>query len=244
MTALFGLAILVSAGAMSAELYTAANADVARPYFVATVIAVMVPAWAAMLSSRRFGLAVLAGWVAGGLAISVDTWLTNGHQAPALVMAGSLVLLMVASALRRPSQHPDQVVMAAQSVRSGAPGRTRRLRLIVASRGARLAVVLIGLALVSAWVAHRVNMASVNYFAIHGLAVSPDGRRLYVASSSADSSGYITVFDTTTAGMVGTPIPVGNVCRTSRLPRTACPSICPFVRRRLHSRHSSRSRGR
>jgi DNA-binding beta-propeller fold protein YncE len=220
-TVLFGSALILSAGAMSVELYTAANADVARPYFVATVLAVMVPAWAAMLSSRRFGLAVLAGWVAGGLAISVDTWLTNGHIAPGLVMAGSLVLLMVASALRRPSQHPDQVVMPAQSVAQAAPGRTRRLRLIVASREARLAVVLIGLALVSAWVANEVNMRSVSYFTIEGLAVSPDGRRLYIASSSADSSGYITVFDTTTAGMftvfdtttagmVGSPIPVGK----------------------------------
>jgi len=214
MTVLVGLALIASAGAsagaMSVELYTAANADVARPYFVAIVLAVVVPAWAAMLSSRRFGLAVMAGWVAGGLAISVDTWRTIGHGVSALVLASSLVLLMVAIALRRPSQRPGQVAMPAQSVALEAPGRTRRLRLIVASRGARLAVVLIVLALVSAWVAIRVNRESVAYFTINGLAVSPDGRRVYVASSSADSSGYITVFDTTTAGIPGNPIPVGT----------------------------------
>jgi YVTN family beta-propeller protein len=54
--------------------------------------------------------------------------------------------------------------------------------------------------------AHGTQINPVNAGPV-GVAITPDGRRAYVASRDA---GTVTVIDTATASIVGTPIPVGN----------------------------------
>lgn len=212
-----GIAATVGAWALSGELHQAArlaevhpatyNADRARSYLVATVQAIGVPVWAALVTPRRFALSLLGGWVGGAFAIALGTfaWRRDVDESYGGVIVFGCSLLVLAAAGAVMARWSATTVLA----------RLRRTALIVG-----LAVVPL-LAATGAVVVDRVAHPAVTQTPIaRGVVVSPDGRRAYVTTSlvtSRDGSadldnppGRVSVIDTTTNNTIGKPIPVGN----------------------------------
>jgi YVTN family beta-propeller protein len=188
----------------------------ARAYAVAAVVALNLPLWAAVLSPRKLGVSILTGWIGGGSAVCLTTflshpdrvWGVDGYErGPTLatVFGSTLVLLVVAVGLtvRRPTRHLET-----------APAISGRWRATVLAGLATLSVVTAMGAIVAVRAAEPLALTRTEAVDV---AVSPDGSRVYVLarvkpwrSDDAPSPGQVVVLDPETNAAVSEPIPVGS----------------------------------
>lgn len=169
---------------------------------VAAVLALVIPLGAVMLAPRRIGASLLAGWVCGGAAIAVGTcvWVLGLDDtlhdpqslAPAATFGCTLLLLALLAAWLVRLPDPVTPVPAATG-----PRRLRRIVVLASIAVVVPAAVGIGIVVVRAPPVLGAFLAD--------LAVSPDGRRLYVLSSA----DLVSVVDTATNTAIGDPIRVG-----------------------------------
>ncbi|MHC3469118.1 caspase, EACC1-associated type [Streptomyces sp. 7R007] len=211
-----GLAALSGAAVLARELYEVARAYVrhggpgyadpgAWPYLAAVVGAVCVPLWAAVTAPRRFGVSLLTGWLAGACAIAVVTFFRyDDSHGTVLDLAAALLVLAAAAAF-----------LALRSTTAGLPRLPPRSVLVTA-----LAVVPL-LAAGGGLLADQRAHAPVREAAPFFVAVSPDGKRLYVISSlrgtgipfdltGDNDPGELTIVDTATRKTVRKPLDLGK----------------------------------
>ncbi len=219
--ALAGIAVLVGVLTMIGFLHTvthlgrvysgstagAAFADRARASLAIAVLTVAVPVWAAVFLPRPLRLSILGGWVGGALAVCAGSlWWTgtmtlrdNGGN---IWYAGSLLALAGATAL------------AARGAATS-PVTVRRTALL-----AGLTAVPV-LAAGTAVVVYQLAAAPITEVAPYGLAISPDGNRLYVVArvwtrntdhpaKPETRPGRVWVIDAATHRRIGEPVPVGR----------------------------------
>jgi YVTN family beta-propeller protein len=235
MIILSGASAAVSALALAGYLYQAAHLDelhrqanlaaATRPYLAATVLAAIVPAWAAAVTPGRFAISLLAGWIAGSWAICLGTfaWIHGSNElltpstnvvirgideldtTYAIVFGGALLCLTAAAAvLGRWAATAEPVLLR------------RRSALVT-----WLAVItlLAGTGAVAVQLVARIPVMEAQPL---GVAVSRDGHRLYVTMVLENSSvpdysrvferepGRLTVIDTASDTAIGSPVSSGT----------------------------------
>jgi YVTN family beta-propeller protein len=210
-----GVGAAVGALALSGELYRGAaryphiGTDFGTwAYLAATVLAVSVPVWAALVTPRRFSISLLAGWIAGAFAICLGTYVWargTGDQLDvtyAIVFGCGLLLLAAAG---------TALFRWAATARPG--GLRRRLALV-----AGLAVVPLVAASGAVAVQLLAHIPVIEARPIQ-VAVSRDGHHLYITMVLASSRGYtdfsrepgrLTAIDTATNTAIGKPVRVGD----------------------------------
>ncbi len=175
----------------------------AGPYLVTAVLALALPAVAVTIS-RRLGLAILAGWITGGAAISASGLvlaLDSESLAGAGVIGFACTLLILLAA-------------AGAWLRGGDPGPTPAWRW--RSRTNAFAAFLLVAVTIAAGSAILVRYNEKPAF-FTAVVPSPDGQRLYALGPQGDRA-YVTrrgadavrVVDTERNVIVGNPIPVGK----------------------------------
>jgi YVTN family beta-propeller protein len=219
LTAVAAAGAILAALALAGELYQAARLDVyarlagsadpAGPDLAAVVLAVAVPACAAVMRPAGFARWLLAGWVAGAgsVCLGIYAWARGGAEPGpeyAVVLGGALVLLAVAAA-----------AMSRWGVTAPPSARPHRRSALAAGLSA---VPL--LAASGAVAAYLLAQGPVIQTQSLGAVVSPDGRHLYVTAAlhtlSPDPEdpkgepGRLLVVDTATGRTVGAPVAVGS----------------------------------
>jgi YVTN family beta-propeller protein len=219
--ALAGIAVLVGVLTMMGFLHTvthlgrvysgsvagAAFADRARASLATAVLTVAVPVWAAVLAPRPLRVAVLGGWVGGGLAVCAGSlwWtgtMTLRDSGGSLWYAGSLLVLAGAAALAARGAATSPVTVRRSALLAGLTA----VPVLAAGAGA---------------VVYQLAAAPITEVAPYGLAISPDGNRLYVVAQvwtrntdhpekPETRPGKVWVIDATTRHRIGEPVPVGR----------------------------------
>ncbi len=180
----------------------------------AAVLALAVPALAVVTAPRRLQLALLSGWVAGGVPILLGMFdLADGNnslridshlkdsvlQVPVLGFGCTLLLLAAAAAWLR---HPDPLTGPGPDGPAPAevsPDAGPRRRTVIA---AGLAIAGLPVAVGSAMIG-----LTNTFQLITALAISRDGSRLYCTNLEEPAS--IWVIDTMTRKIIAGPTPVG-----------------------------------
>jgi YVTN family beta-propeller protein len=169
----------------------------AGPYLVTAVLALALPA-VAVTTSRRLGLAILAGWITGGAAIIASSLVLawdNESLAGAGVIGFACTLLILLAA-------------AGAWLRGGDPGPTPAWRWRSRTNAfAALLLVAVTIAAGSA-ILVRYNEKPALFTAV---ASSPDGQRLYALEDViAAGETRMWTIDVATNRAIGKPIVLGN----------------------------------
>jgi YVTN family beta-propeller protein len=195
-----GAGAMAGAWALSGEVRLSAPADLALPYMAATVLAVTVPVWAAVVPPRAFGLSLLAGWAGGAAAIAFDSsqgWWgehTDEWDKNATTFGWTLPVLLAAGLVAFRWSTTTPLV------------RLRRTALIA---GLTVVPLLAATALVVTYYQGPTPRAGLTAQSF-GVAVGPDSSRVYVTMQGAEKKpGHVSVIDATTDKIIGEPIPVG-----------------------------------
>jgi YVTN family beta-propeller protein len=179
------------------------------PFFVAVVLALVLPAGAVTSASRRLELSLLGGWIGGGTAIfaagfalvrdseslKLDGVVGFGCTLPLLLAAG--LWLHVADPAARPS--------AQNAVAASGPANPSRSNGRV---GFLVVLALMFMMVVAGSIIAFYNRVPV---LLTSVAAGPDGRRLYVIGGIiASGEARMWTVDTATNRAVGQPIVLGN----------------------------------
>ena len=220
LAAVAGVSTVIAALALTGELYRAARLDevshnfwlndVAWCYLAAAVLAVAVPAAAAVAMPRRLGRWLLGGWAA----VSAGIWLTTVLPGLQIVGLGTGYIIALGSAL------------AALAVATAALSRwgdaaagawTGRHPALVTAAAMVVPLLLVAAGAGAAFLAARGPVQEVKALGV--AAVSADGHLLYAAVVVHSSKrkpdyghdpGRLVIVDTATNRPAGPPVPVGS----------------------------------